>query len=127
MKNYLQSTLCLLALLACFLQQDRLKAAQLPEVRVGFIIDGPWEGNEETLRITKEEILALTRGEFEVHFLPEMTIEADWTVPGIESAIDRLLKDPEMDILITWGLITSDIICRRESFPKCQGPPKSGQ
>ncbi len=118
MKIYLHSTLCFLTLLACILQQDRLRAAQLPEVRVGFIIDGPWEGNKETLRITKEEILALTRGEFDVRFLPEMTIEADWTVPGIEAAIDRLLQDPEVDILIAWGLITSDIICRKERFPK---------
>ncbi len=117
MKTYLHSTLCFLTLLACFLQQDRLKATQLPEVRVGFIIDGPWEGNEETLKVTREEILVLTRGEFDVRFLPEMTIEADWTVPGIEAAIDRLLKDPEMDVLITWGLITSDLICRRENFP----------
>ena len=118
MKTYLHSALCFLTLLACFLQQDRLEAAQLPEVRVGFIIDGPWEGNEETLRVTEEEILALTRGEFDVRFLPETTIEADWTVPGIEAAIDRLLKDPEVDVLITWGLITSDVIWRRESFPK---------
>ena len=118
MKTYLHSTLCFLTLLPCVLQQDRLKAAQLPEIRVGFIIDGPWEGNEETLRITQEEILALTQGEFDVRFPPEMSVEADWTVPGIEAAIDRLLKNPVLDVLVTWGLITSDIICRRESFPK---------
>ncbi len=118
MKIYLHSILGFLTLLACVLQQDRLTAAQLPEVRVGLIIDGPWEGNEETLRITKEEILALSRGEFDVRFPPAMTIEADWTVPGIEAAIDRLLADPEVDVIIAWGLITSDVICRRGSFPK---------
>ena len=105
-----------LGMLACL--SSLSIGAQLRTVRVGIIMDGPWERNEEILEATQREILELTHREFDVRFPPEKIVQADWKAEGVRAAIDRFLADPEVDLIITWGLIGSDIICRLEGLPK---------
>ena len=42
--------------------------SQQRTVTIGLVIDGPWEHNEEIRKMTEEEILALSEGEFDVRF-----------------------------------------------------------
>ena len=44
--------------------------AEISPIRIGIVIDGPWERNDEIRGIIQQEILDLTRGEFDVRFLP---------------------------------------------------------
>lgn len=93
-------------------------AASLPVVRMGVVIDGPWSGNDAAGALFQEEILALTEGEFDVRFTPEKTIVSDWTAAGVRAAIDRLLADRNVDMVLALGVLASNDACQRRDLPK---------
>jgi len=64
--------------------------SQQRTVTIGLVIDGPWEHNEEIRKMTEEEILALSEGEFDVRFPEVKQITSDWTLNGVRTALDRL-------------------------------------
>jgi len=92
--------------------------AQKQVVRIGVVVDGPWEGNERILSMTREEVLTLTDGEFDIRFPTDKLIYSDWTVPGIDTAIDRLLADPDVDFVLASGVIASGLVSRKGDLPK---------
>lgn len=86
--------------------------AQLPVIRIGVVVDGPYERNQEMVEAFREEILTLTRGEFDVRFPEDIYVEGDWTEAGIKSSLDRLLEDPSVDLVFAMGVIVGDMVCR---------------
>jgi outer membrane protein TolC len=92
--------------------------AQLPVVRIGIVVDGPWDRNQEIAGAFREEILTLTRGEFDVAFPEELYAEADWTETGIKSRLDQLLEDPSVDLVLAMGVIAGDMVCRYPELAK---------
>ncbi|MEE9180104.1 MAG: TolC family protein, partial [Vicinamibacteria bacterium] len=94
------------------------QAAQLPVVRIGVVVDGPWERNEEVLSLFRQEILDLTRGEFDVRFPEDKTIVGNWTLPRVDAALDSLLADPGVDLVLALGVVASDTASRRSGLPK---------
>lgn len=89
-----------------------------PVKRIGIVFDGPSELNPRALGIYKKEIIAVTEGEFDVKFPAGKTIQADWTAASVKSAIDRMLSDPGVDIIITLGVIASTEISKRKNLNK---------
>ena len=114
-------------------------AAELPVVRIGVVIDGPSSIDRETGRLLFErELTELTRGEFDVRSPADKMLVADATVPGIQRALDRLLADPEVAVVVAGGVISSHLAARRRDLPKpvvasmvvdprVQGLPLQGQ
>lgn len=93
-------------------------ADNLPVTRIGFILDGHWDGSKRMISALKTEILDLTRGEFDVQFPADKQIVADWTFSGIENGFQQLLADPEVDMVIPLGIIGGIHACFREVLPK---------
>ncbi len=91
---------------------------QLPVVRIGMVMDGSYELNEEYLSFFLNEILELTRGEFDVKFPEDKLLMADWTAKGVKSAMDKLLADPQVDLVLAMGIIASHDVATRGSLPK---------
>jgi outer membrane protein TolC/ABC-type uncharacterized transport system substrate-binding protein len=85
---------------------------------IGIVIDGPWEENEAILAMFKDEILALTEGEFDVRFPEERTIVSDWNVDNIRAAVDEVLAAPDVDLVLTLGVVASFVVIQREALPK---------
>ncbi len=88
------------------------------QVRIGVVIDGVWDRNEGVQELFESEIRELTAGEFDVQFPPEKNLVADWTVAGVDAALDQLLSDPEVDLVLAMGVIASNNVCRRTNLPK---------
>ena len=82
----------------------------IKNVNIGMVIDGPWGEENEMLKSIKREIVELTTGEFDVQFKP---LQADWTISEIRKAIDQLLADQEVDLIITLGSISSNEACHQ--------------
>lgn len=113
-------------------------ASELPVVRIGMVMDGPWEREAELRELFKREILALTRGEHDVRFPDKSFLLADWNLEGAQKAVDQLLADPETDLLITLGPLSCHLFCCRSELAKpviapvvldteLQGIPRRGQ
>ena len=92
--------------------------AQLPVVRIGLAVDGPWERNEAIETTFEREIRQLLESEYDVRFSPEKRLVGDWTAAGIKANIDRLFADPEVDFVITLGVLSSNDAARRGALPK---------
>ena len=86
--------------------------------RIGVLVDGPWSGNEGLRDLTIAEVRTLTDGEFEVEFPQESYLVGDWTLETAERLLERLLADPEVDVVVTWGLLASNTVCCYEHLPK---------
>ena len=112
-------------------------ANDLPKVRVGVVVDGPWEQNELIRTVTVEELTTLTAGEFDVSFPEEIYLIGDWSYETAIYNLHQLLDDPDVDVIITWGLLASHAVCCLGDLgkpvvapvivdPRLQGLPKVG-
>ena len=87
-------------------------------IRVGVMVDGPWFGNEWIRGLTISETLTLTEGEFEVEFPDAAYLIGDWTLETAQRNLERLLADPEVDMVVTWGLLVTHTVCCFDDLPK---------
>jgi len=89
-----------------------------PEVRVGFVLDGPSHENDVLLSLFQGELTQLLQSEFDVRFPPDATLVADYSSGGVRAANDQLLGDPSVDLFVTLGALASVDACRRETLAK---------
>ncbi len=87
-------------------------------MRIGFVQDGRWQEIDQFHGSIKSEILELTAGEFQVSFPPTKRLDGEWSVAQVRSAVDKILADPDVDLVISLGLISSYELARRENLPK---------
>jgi outer membrane protein TolC/ABC-type uncharacterized transport system substrate-binding protein len=92
---------------------------QLPVVRVGTVSDGANKYLSTEIRnLIEREVFELTHGEFDVRFPKSKQLQADWSVAGVNTAIDKLLADREVDMVIALGVLGSNELARRTRLPK---------
>ncbi len=94
------------------------RKGSLPVVRIGFVIDGPWDRLKKTRAEFEEEITDLLEGEFDVRFPESKQIMGDWTERAVSDGIDRLLADPQVDMVIALGVLASNDAAIRGDLPK---------
>ncbi|MEE8360774.1 MAG: hypothetical protein V3R71_01400, partial [Gemmatimonadales bacterium] len=87
-------------------------------VTFGVVIDGHSFYNASFRPLLQNDIRDLLGGEFDVRFPNEKEIVADWTRPAIETALQRLLDDPDVDLILTFGAIASQVAAEFGSLSK---------
>ncbi len=90
----------------------------LPVVRIGFVMDGPWDRLDKTKAEFEEEITDLLGTEFDVRFPEDKQIVGNWTEGAVSAGIDRLLSDAEVDLVIALGVLASNDAAIRGDLPK---------
>lgn len=85
---------------------------------VGVVFDGPGEANAALLAGIEGEIAALAAPQFTVTFPDAAQRTADWTFASARSAVEELLADPAVDILLTYGPVGSGHAVTRGTLPK---------
>jgi outer membrane protein TolC len=68
--------------------------------------------------MVKEEILRVTAREFDVLFPDQMTVHGNWKGADIKRAVDTLLADPKVDLVITLGHLSTNYVCQKGKLPK---------
>jgi len=95
-----------------------LAAAAQRQVTIGVVADGPWVGNATLFPIFAEEIIGLLGNEFDVELGGDWMRMADWTLEGAAAAVDELLDDDRVDLVLTVGPIASTYAGRRGDLTK---------
>ena len=91
----------------------------LPVVRIGIVRDGPTMGRMAIPDgILTREIRDLTRGEFDVRFPAEKRLHGDWSPAGVKRAVDLLLADPDVDLVLALSPLSSHEVAHRKPIPK---------
>ncbi|MGD8815961.1 MAG: TolC family protein [Acidobacteriota bacterium] len=93
-------------------------SSELPVVTVGMVIDGPWARNDEISELFRREIIELTRLDYDARFPEDKRLISDWTVEGVRRDFDRLLADPEVDIVYAMGVLASNEAILHRDLPK---------
>ena len=105
--------------------------------RVAFVADATDPFAEETRAVVRQELLALARDDFDVRFPQELVVTVEGTAEGIVQALDRMVADDEVAIIVAQGLLSSETAARGAPWPKpviaasvfdgrLQGFPESG-
>jgi outer membrane protein TolC/ABC-type uncharacterized transport system substrate-binding protein len=110
--------------LVCLLLLFALSAhAAAAPINIGVVVDGPWEKNRAILKLFETEIEDLLGDEFDIRFPERMTLTADWSQAGIHRSLDRLLADPQVDMVLAMGILAGQDLARRGPLPKpCIAP-----
>ncbi|MDH5258029.1 MAG: TolC family protein, partial [Gammaproteobacteria bacterium] len=74
-------------------------------VRIGIVTDGPMKHSGWSTQQFKNELLALTKGEFDIRFPMNKQLDGDWSVSQINSALNQLQNDPQVDMVIALGYV----------------------
>ena len=85
---------------------------------IGSVFDGPWEINAAQRAAFEQEAVSLAAPRFTVVFPPAAQRVADWTIAGARDAVEALLADPEVDIVLTYGVLASAHAIVRGALPK---------
>jgi outer membrane protein TolC/ABC-type uncharacterized transport system substrate-binding protein len=106
---YLTCIMAIMTGLCCLMSTPNPVGAERPRVTIGTVIDGPGLGNEALRQLFESEILELTQAEFDVRFPDDKFITSDGTAAGARDGLERLMADPEVDIIISNGAIASHV------------------
>lgn len=87
-------------------------------VTFGVVVDGPSFYNATFRPRLQDEIVGLLGTEFEANFPESKYLVADWTSSGIDTALYRLLRDDEVDMVLTFGAIASQRAAEFGPLPK---------
>ncbi len=90
----------------------------LPRVVVGVVTDGPSERQLISQDLVVQEINELMAGEFDVIFPDDKALDGGWSLTGIRQALATLLSDPEVDVILTVGLIAGNEAAQIEALKK---------
>ena len=105
-------------ILAGLLVGSSLQAQQFPVVRIGTVVDGPWERNAELRALFEQELRDLLSTDFTVEFPVNAQITADWTLAGVEQALSQLFADTSIALIVTPGVMSSIAAALRDTHEK---------
>lgn len=77
------------------------------ETVVATLTDGPQSRAMLSMALVEREVRALVREEFDVRFPADKALDGGWTQEGIRNALQQLLTDPDVDIIIARGVVSS--------------------
>lgn len=86
--------------------------------RIGIVLDGPWAREQHLVKMLQDEVIELTSGEFDVRFPEDKILHGNWTLKGVNRAIDQQLRDRQVDLVIALGTVSSSEIARRKRLSK---------
>ncbi len=95
-----------------------LSASVLPTVRIGVITDGYLSRLSINTDVLEEEIIDLLSPEFNIIFPSAKRVSGRWSVKSIKDGVEKLLSDPDVDIIITAGLLASDYVLSKKYTAK---------
>ncbi len=83
--------------------------------KIGIIIDARSKALEQLKKLVKTEVIALTEARFDVTF---EDISSDWQSEKVKQNINKYINDPEIDIIVSLGFLSSNEISNLSTFPK---------
>ncbi|MCZ6536607.1 MAG: hypothetical protein O7C03_06440, partial [Gammaproteobacteria bacterium] len=96
------------ALLACCLFVVT-SAVWARDVVVGVLGDGLQSRAVIPVELLQKEFNDLMQPEFNVRMPADKQLNGGWTVDGVRSALDELLNDPEVEVIIANGVVASHL------------------
>ncbi len=89
--------------------------AQQQRIVVAVVEDGPSDRLASLQQVYVDELLALTRSDFDVEIQRR---SGNWDKASIESALDAAYSDSDVDHVLVLGFVANQLAATRQVFPK---------
>jgi len=89
-----------------------------PTYTIAIVTDGPTDFNEDFEEQMKDEIDQLLGRDFEVRFPDELRYDGQWDYKRIKQGVDKALNSRKNSLVITLGMLSSQIAVQKRSFKK---------
>jgi len=86
--------------------------------RIAFVADSANVLADETRNITQQELLTLVRDDFNVEFPDHLFITVSHGTADVQQTMERLIANEEVTMVVTLGIIASEIAMRGAPWPK---------
>jgi len=86
-----------------------LAAQAAKVVTIGIVTDGPMEYSSWSPELFKNELLVLARPDFDLRFPAGKQLDGGWSASQITAAYRQLQADPEVDMVMALGYVSSVI------------------
>ncbi len=96
----------------------RPATAESRPVRVAVVTDGPAGRELLPLATIEKELPNVAPPEFRLDFPPDKRFAGDWSLQGASRALARALDDPDVDVVLTLGVLASHEAAQLTQLPK---------
>ena len=111
-------TASLCAALLLLLLASTVGLAQTPRVRVAIVTDGPVDRELFSAAVIEREVANVTSDERGIALPQNKRFRGDWTLGGINAALDRALNDKDVDVVLALGVLSSQEAAHRQRLSK---------
>ena len=87
-------------------------------VTIGIVTDGPIAHDSWSPELFKNELLALARPDFDVRFPADKQLDGAWSADRMAEAHKQLQQDPDVDMVMALGYVSSVIAALDKSLRK---------
>ncbi len=87
-------------------------------INIGTVTDGVMEHASWSPELFKKELLALTQADFDVRFPEAKQLDGGWSAQGIAAVHKQLQDDPEVDMVLAVGYVSSAIAAQQQPLHK---------
>ena len=102
----------------CLLPSSVFGTDNIPSYDIGIVTDGNSEEDLRILSVFQKELQTLADGEYTINFPDSATLSGNNSRQGVESAINKLYQNPDVDLVITLGYISSYLAYHGQNPPK---------
>ena len=82
------------------------------------LLDGKWESDEMALNELKKQTKTLLEDEYDIYIPESKIIDGNWDIEQINAGLDKLLDDPDINIIIAYGESSSSVAVFRNNLSK---------
>ena len=88
------------------------------DLRVGILLDGPWDRDQAATANIMRTVRSALEGSRNVTFPDNRRVTGDWTAQGVKDGLDQLLRDQNVDMIFTLGVLGSHEAAGRNRLSK---------
>jgi outer membrane protein TolC/ABC-type uncharacterized transport system substrate-binding protein len=92
--------------------------AQAEPVRVAVVTDGATDRQILSVESVRQAVLDTVAGSVDIEFHTDPRYVGDWTLRGVDAAIDQALADPGVDVVVVLGILGSQQAAHRSELAK---------
>jgi outer membrane protein TolC/ABC-type uncharacterized transport system substrate-binding protein len=93
-------------------------AQQRRPVTIGVVTDGTFVRYGELVTRIEQETSVLLENRFEVHMGADARTQGDYSLAGIEAALERLLSRADVDLVVAIGPVVGQVAAEHPGLPK---------
>ena len=88
------------------------------DVNIGVVYDGIADGTDELFDGLRNELTTLLGSKYNIQIPGDKILDAGWSAANAVAHYDRLVQEPDVDIIIGIGILTSTAIAKKKGYVK---------